>query len=80
MSTNYVYLRPKTSGDPYTVGFYRPNGQWEPESDHNSPDDAAARVHFLNGGAPPEPPEPAGMIYTRTEMMNGKPVRCYREK
>lgn len=34
----------------WTVGFYTPDGTWLPESDHNSPDDAAARVHYLNGG------------------------------
>jgi hypothetical protein len=34
----------------WTVGFYRPDGGWEAESDHGSADEAAARVHYLNGG------------------------------
>jgi hypothetical protein len=34
----------------WTVGFYNPNGKWQPESDHESPEGAAARVHYLNGG------------------------------
>lgn len=34
----------------YTVGFYRPDGRWEPESDHITADSAARRVHYLNGG------------------------------
>jgi hypothetical protein len=34
----------------YTVGFYSPDGEWHPESDHASGDDAAKRVHYLNGG------------------------------
>ena len=33
----------------YTVGFYRPDGKWEPESDHGSPESAAERVNYLNG-------------------------------
>jgi hypothetical protein len=34
----------------YTVGFYDPAGKWHPDSDHNSKESAAARVHYLNGG------------------------------
>ncbi|WP_167553110.1 hypothetical protein [Evansella clarkii] len=34
----------------YTVGFYDPEGQWNPESDHGSREKAAERVHYLNGG------------------------------
>jgi hypothetical protein len=34
----------------YTVGFYKPDGSWEAESDHTSEQQAAARVHYLNGG------------------------------
>lgn len=44
----YVYIE----SDPslYTVGFYDPDGKWHPESDWNNREDAANRVHFLNGG------------------------------
>ncbi len=34
----------------WTVGFYRPDGKFEPESDHGSAKEAAERVHWLNGG------------------------------
>lgn len=48
----YVYL---TNYDGsfwlYTVGFYKPDGKWEAESDHNDSESAAARVHYLNGGS-----------------------------
>jgi len=36
------------------VGFYDPNGQWIPESDHFEIFSAAARVHYLNGGVDAE--------------------------
>ena len=44
----YVYI--KSEAHLWTVGFYRPDGIWESESDHNSPNEAAHRVHWLNGG------------------------------
>ncbi|MBO0884107.1 MAG: hypothetical protein J2P17_28005 [Mycobacterium sp.] len=43
----FVYLR--TECELWTVGFYRPDGSWEPESDHGSKDAAAQRVAILNG-------------------------------
>lgn len=54
-ATGWVYI----SNDPspfdhngvlYTVGFYDPEGEFHPDSDHESRDSAAARVHYLNGG------------------------------
>lgn len=45
----YVYI--KTESQLYTVGFYDPLGKWIAETDWNSRDEAAARVHYLNGGA-----------------------------
>ena len=45
----YVYIRSETHGI-WTVGFYNPKGEWTPESDHDSAESAAERVHFLNGG------------------------------
>jgi len=44
----YVYI--KSEPGLWTVGFYRPSGEWEPESDHSSTDEAAERTHYLNGG------------------------------
>lgn len=45
---SWVYIQSEPSL--YTVGFYDPNGQWHGESDHAGSEDAAARVHYLNGG------------------------------
>jgi hypothetical protein len=53
---SYVYIKSeKATKDNnyhalYTVGFYDPNGIWQPESDHSSVEEAAARVNYLNGG------------------------------
>lgn len=44
----YVYT--KTGPGVYTVGFYDPSGDWFPESSYNSIEEAAKRVHWLNGG------------------------------
>lgn len=47
-----TYVYKQTDRDPalYTVGHYTPHGKWESESDHGTADEAAARVHYLNGG------------------------------
>lgn len=45
----YVYVR--TGPHLWTVGFYDPKGAFVPESDHDNRESAAARVHYLNGGA-----------------------------
>lgn len=45
---SYVYKQ--TEPRLWTVGTYD-GGEWEPESDHDSPEAAAARVHYLNGGS-----------------------------
>jgi len=44
----YVYLM--LEQNLWTVGFYAPDGEWIPESDHDSKESAARRVHYLNGG------------------------------
>ncbi len=49
---SYVYKR--TEPGLWTVGFYTPDGTWEPESDHSSSEEAAKRVAWLNGGQEPE--------------------------
>jgi len=43
----YVYI--KTEAHLWTVGFYAPDGTWHTDSDHDSPESAAERVHWLNG-------------------------------
>lgn len=45
----YVYI-PANHGEPATVGYYTPAGRWMPESDHDTDEQAAARVNYLNGG------------------------------
>jgi hypothetical protein len=49
MGSNYVYM--KTEPQLWTVGFYSPDGEWNPEGDYDSKDQAAERVHYLNGGS-----------------------------
>jgi hypothetical protein len=44
----YVYIR--SEPQLYTVGFYDPNGKWISESDYDTSEEAAKRVHYLNGG------------------------------
>jgi hypothetical protein len=45
----YVYIRAK--GEMlWVVGFFDPDGKWISESDQESREKAAARVHYLNGG------------------------------
>lgn len=44
----YVYV--KSEPNLWTVGFYSPDGKWNPESDWPSSEQAAQRVHYLNGG------------------------------
>lgn len=43
----YVYVRSEPSL--WTVGFYDPTGKWHAESDHETAESAAERVHYLNG-------------------------------
>jgi len=35
----------------WTAGYYSPTGEWFAESDWPTPQEAAQRVHWLNGGA-----------------------------
>ena len=43
----YVYINSEPGL--WTVGFYSPDGEWNPESDHTTKDEAANRVAYLNG-------------------------------
>ena len=45
----YVYIQ--SEPNLYTVGFYDPTGRWQPDSDHSDREEAAKRVHYLNGNA-----------------------------
>ncbi len=44
----WVYI--KSEPNLWTVGFYSPDGTWNTDSDHDSREKAAERVHWLNGG------------------------------
>ncbi len=43
----WVYIQSEPSL--WTVGFYDPKGRFQPESDHDTSEKAAKRVHYLNG-------------------------------
>ena len=45
----WVYI--KRESGLFTVGFYNPDGNWRPESDHPTKESAARRVNYLNGGS-----------------------------
>ncbi len=45
----YVYIQ--SEPNLWTVGFYNPDGKWNPESDHGTREEAAARVAYLNGSS-----------------------------
>lgn len=46
----WVYKQTDANPDLWTVGFYDPDGKFEPESDYSDSEEAAKRVHYLNGG------------------------------
>lgn len=48
----YTYIQ--SEPNLWTVGHYLPDGTWDSESDHYTPELAARRVHYLNGGCGPE--------------------------
>lgn len=47
----WVYIQTESGsyGDLFTVGFYDPEGAFQPDSDHKTREDAAKRVAYLNG-------------------------------
>lgn len=63
-----VWLYRSTESGLWTVGFFCPDGKWEPESDHDNEVSAANRVHYLNGG----PQKTVAQKSSRdwTEMLN----------
>lgn len=64
---SYVYIRSEPRL--WTVGTYAPDGTWEPESDHDSPQDAAARVTVLNGGPAPAAPVKPPTIHEAIDVL-----------
>jgi hypothetical protein len=83
----YVYIRSEPGL--YTVGFYRPDGKWEAESDHAAREEAAARVAYLNGQASPRTEYTEGQLYRQPggrwllapqgnhELTSGDPVELW---
>ena len=51
MEVKIMWVYRKTESSLWSVGFYSPDREWHPESDHSSKEAAAQRVHWLNGGA-----------------------------
>lgn len=53
-ATGWIYMQTEIASrdgsNLWTVGFYDPSGTFHPESDHSDWQDAAKRVHYLNGG------------------------------
>ena len=45
----WVYIQTETNPDLFTVGFYSPDGKWNPDSDFSTRKEAADRVAYLNG-------------------------------
>ena len=50
----WVYRR--TESNLWTVGFYTPSKEWNADSDWPTREEAARRVHYLNGGGTEGPP------------------------
>ena len=46
-NTKWVYIQSEPGL--YTLGFYALNGGWHADSDHGKREEAAERVHYLNG-------------------------------
>lgn len=44
----WVYL--ESEDGLFTVGFFDPDGEWHPETDWGTREEAAERVRYLNGG------------------------------
>ena len=47
--TESAWLYQRAGRRCWAVGYFDPAGQWQSESDHPNPEDAASRVHWLNG-------------------------------
>lgn len=45
-----MWVYEETSEGIWTVGFYKPSGEWSAESSYSSAPEAASRVRWLNGG------------------------------
>ena len=57
--SSYVYE--ESERGLFTVGHYTPARKWISESDHEVREDAASRVHYLNGGSKCMSPDVEGV-------------------
>ena len=64
----YVYIQSEPGL--WTVGFYKPDGKWNPESDHDNSEEAAKRVAWLNGSG--EDSEEETQFDARDHLTNGQ--------
>jgi hypothetical protein len=48
-----MYSYQKSEPGQWTVGRFAENGEWQPESVWCTPEEAAERTHWLNGGKTP---------------------------
>ena len=69
----YVYI--KSEPGLWTVGFYSPDGQWHSDSDHGDREEAARRVHYLNGGQEKEKEEINPYLLSGDELVKAAAAR-----
>ena len=50
-----MWVFQRTEPGLFTVGFFGPDGRWRTDTDHETKEAAAARVHYLNGGGTADP-------------------------
>jgi hypothetical protein len=48
MSIKHLYKQVESGM--WEVGYYDPDGYWQPESEHDNANAASQRVHYLNAG------------------------------
>jgi hypothetical protein len=67
--THYVYVR--SEPQLWTTGFYKPNGDWEPDDDFGSPSEAGNRVAFLNGAGSIEKSNEIKVLEEEVKILRG---------
>jgi len=65
-----MYVYKQSEANLYTVGFFTPDGNWASESDWDTPEAAAKRVNYLNGGDAPISLEKAALMIAQGLVAN----------
>lgn len=65
-----MWVYQQTERSLWTVGYYDPKGVWHGDSYHETPEKAAERVHYLNGGQG----ERLGVLEKRIEALENEQV------